>query len=244
MRVVLVDDHRSFREAFKLAVAELTSVTVVGEAGSAREAIPLVHSTQPDLVVVDLCLEDWDGIALANELRRQGSTAPIMILSMHGNGLFVREALEAGVRGYAVKDQPLSEIVEAMRLCVSGQQYLSPMVRPVPGVVPGHTANANGNGETFLQRLSQREQEIAARVIRGESSRAIAELLCISLKTVETHRGHINRKLGVHSTAELIRLAAMTGTLAWQLSSGAPDPALDSVPLVPRPAGGRSFKAS
>ena len=218
MRIVLVDDHQSFREAFKLAIATMASVSVVGEASSAREGCSLIETEQPDLAVVDLSLKDSDGLALAHELRRRRIAARIMFLTMHSNGLFVREALEAGAQGYALKEQPLSEIVEAMQTCVRGDRYLSPLVQPVP---PEH-GNGNGNGETsFLARLSRREREIATHVISGSSSQAIATSLCISLKTVETHRAHINRKLGVHSTAELIRLAAMKGLLHGQATSRA-----------------------
>jgi DNA-binding NarL/FixJ family response regulator len=215
MRVIIIDDHQSFREAFKLAITEMASVSVVGEASTAREAYALIETTQPDLVIVDLSLKDSDGIALAHELKRRRITARIMILTMHSNGLFVREALEAGAQGYAVKEQPLAEIVEAMQTCVRGDRYLSPLVHPVPGSDEQVGTGDNGDS-TFLERLSRREREIATHVIRGNSSQSIATFLCISLKTVETHRAHINRKLGVHSTAELIRLAAMKGLLAGQ----------------------------
>jgi len=217
MRIVIVDDHQSFRDAFKLALTELASVSVVGEASSAREACALIEAEQPDLAIVDLSLKDSDGIALAHELKRRRIAARLMILTMHSNGLFVREALDAGAQGYALKEQPLAEIIEAMKSCLRGDRYVSPLVRPVPPDHANGNGNGNGNGETtFLERLSRREREIATHVIRGSSSQSIATFLCISLKTVETHRAHINRKLGVHSTAELIRLAAMKGMLAGQ----------------------------
>jgi DNA-binding NarL/FixJ family response regulator len=219
MRVIIVDDHQSFRESFKLAVTQMADVSVVGEASSAREACALIEETQPDLAVVDLSLKDSDGIALAHELRRRRTAARIMILTMHNNGLFVREALEAGAQGYAVKEQPLSEIVEAMQTCARGDRYLSPLVHPVPGNDDGADVSSEA-GANFLERLSRREREIAYHVIRGNSSQSIATSLCISLKTVETHRAHINRKLGVRSTAELVRLAAMRGLLAGQPSTG------------------------
>jgi len=191
-----------------------TSVSVVGEAGTAREACTLIETAQPDLAIVDLSLKDSDGIALAHELKRRRLSVRILILTMHNNGLFVREALEAGAHGYAVKEQPLAEIIEAMNTCVRGERYLSPLVQPVPE----STQEPVEGDASFLERLSRREREIATHVIRGNSSQAIATFLCISLKTVETHRAHINRKLGVHSTAELIRLAAMKGLLAGQPS--------------------------
>jgi DNA-binding NarL/FixJ family response regulator len=213
MRVIIVDDHESFRQSLKVALAQTdTTVSVVGEAGTAREACNLVESLQPDLAIVDLSLKDSDGIALAHELKRRRLAVHILILTMHNNGLFVREALEAGAQGYAVKEQPLAEVIEAMNACARGERYLSPLVQPVPE----STQESMDGDASFLERLSRREREIATHVIRGSSSQSIATFLCISLKTVETHRAHINRKLGVHSTAELIRLAAMKGLLAGQ----------------------------
>jgi len=212
MRIIIVDDHQSFRQSLKVALAQTGEVSVVGEASNAREACTLIETTQPDLALVDLSLKDSDGIALAYELKRRRVAARILILTMHNNGLFVREAMEAGAVGYAVKEQPLSEIVEAMHACVRGDRYLSPLVQPVPEA----SEAAEDADVPFLERLSRREREIATHVIRGSSSQAIATFLCISLKTVETHRAHINRKLGVHSTAELIRLAAIKGLLAGQ----------------------------
>jgi DNA-binding NarL/FixJ family response regulator len=178
--------------------------------GSARQAIPLLETQRPDLVLMDVTLEDSDGISLAWEVRRRKLPAPILMLTMHTSGLTVREALDAGVRGYATKNQPLDEIVQAIEACIAGQRYISSAVgeipaegRPVEGDLPG----------SMTSRLSRREREIFSYVIRGKSSEAIADGLCISLKTVETHRAHINRKLGVHSPSQLIRLAALRGLL-------------------------------
>jgi DNA-binding NarL/FixJ family response regulator len=217
MRVIIVDDHQSFREAFKVAITQMGQFSVVGEASNAREACALIDDQQPDLAVVDVSLKDSDGIALVHELRRRGNGARVMILSMHRNGLFVRQALEAGAHGYATKEQPLTEILEAMRACGSGTRYLSPLVDPVPE----SDRSVEDDDDGMLDRLSRREREVASLVIRGSSSQAIAQCLSISLKTVETHRAHINRKLGVHSTADLIRLAAMKGLLAGQSNSAA-----------------------
>src|SRR5688572_6936633 len=182
MRVIIVDDHQSFREAFKLALMQLSQFSVIGEASSAREAYDMIDSQQPDLAVVDVSLKDSDGIALAHELRRRKAPSRVMMLSMHNNGLFVRQALEAGAAGYASKEQPLTEIIEAMETCVRGDRYLSPLVAPVPA------SEAQGEADDgLLGRLSHREREVVSLVIRGSSSQDIAGHLCISLKTVETH---------------------------------------------------------
>jgi DNA-binding NarL/FixJ family response regulator len=218
--VIVVDDHKSLRESFALAVAKEAPFSFIGLAGSAREAYELIEKTKPDLLVLDVSLEDSDGVAVAWELKRRKVVLPILMLTMHTNGLLVREALDAGVRGYATKNQPLSEIIQAMHACIAGERYLSPSI----GVVPERSSGRSEEDPSLTGRLSRREREIFSHVIRGQSSEHIARSLSISLKTVETHRAHINRKLGVHSPAELVRLAALKGLLPegpWASRDGA-----------------------
>lgn len=220
MRVILVDDHQAFRDSFKIALWHEASISVVGEASSARQLYALVEQEKPDLVVADLMLKDTDGVSVARELQRRGTATKMMVLTVHANALFVRDAFEAGVAGYALKEQPLAEIISAMRTTVSGERYLSPRLGQIP-LPRARTANGDRNSYAGLDQLSRREREIFCRIIEGLSSREIATSLCISLKTVETHRSHINRKLGVHSPAELIRLAALKGLLAGQGAAAA-----------------------
>jgi DNA-binding NarL/FixJ family response regulator len=208
-RVIVVDDHKSFRESLAIAVGQMGAFSFVGLLGNARQACALIETEKPDLVVVDVSLEDSDGIALAWELRRRKLNIPIMMLTMHTSGLLVREALEAGARGYATKNQPLTEITQAMEACIAGARYISPLV----GAIPEETKSSGDVDTGLTARLSRREREIFSHIIRGHSSEEIGRSLSISLKTVETHRTHINRKLGVHSPAQLIRLAALRGLL-------------------------------
>jgi DNA-binding NarL/FixJ family response regulator len=207
MRVVLVDDHRVFRESLHIALAS-QAFDVVGEATTAREALQLAGKLEPDLMVLDLMLADSDGVALTRELRRQQVQARILMLTMHDSQAFVREAFQAGAQGYALKEQPLAEVMEAMRTVEQGGQYVAPSLGPLPAPIKGDR-----------DLLSKREREIFGLIVQGSSSVEIARALSISLKTVETHRSHINKKLGVRSPAELIRLAALQGLL-----SGAPRP--------------------
>src|SRR4051794_34450569 len=115
-RVILLDDHTVFLESFKIALAHDTSFRVVGEAASARLAYAQLEEQKPDLLVADLMLKDTDGIAVARECKRRRIPCRVMILTMHSNSVFVKDAFDAGVRGYALKDQPLSEILNAMHL--------------------------------------------------------------------------------------------------------------------------------
>jgi DNA-binding NarL/FixJ family response regulator len=215
MRVVLVDDQQSFRDSLKIALWHEARISVVAHGNTARQLYPVIDEQKPDLVISDLILKDTDGISAVRELQRRGCQTRMLILTNHTSTLFVNDAFRAGAHGYALKEQPLAEIIEAMRLVRSGERYVSPLLQQVgraPAVTrPPEAGNGNGNGAFGVDKLSAREREVFCQILQGVSSRDIARALCISLKTVETHRLHINRKLGVHSPAELIRLAALAG---------------------------------
>jgi two-component system response regulator NreC len=218
MKIIVIDDHVAFRDSLRIALWHEASIEVIAEASTAREAIPLVESRKPDLLVADLMLSDTDGISLARELRRRGNRTPILIVTAHPNDLFVRDAFDTHVNGYVLKEQPLTEVIEAMRTVSGGERYIAPRLGPTVPDRPATDGQVSG-----MEQLSRREREIFGRIIEGLSSRDIAQTLCISLKTVETHRSHINRKLGVHSPAELIRLAALKGLLSSATREMVPD---------------------
>jgi DNA-binding NarL/FixJ family response regulator len=212
MRVILVDEHRAFRDSFRIALLQEVAVTVVGESDSARQLYSLVETEKPDLVISELMLADTDSISAARELHRRRLSTRLMLLTMYNNPLFVSDALDAGIAGYVLKDQPLAEVISAVRAVAAGETYVSPaLAKDLP---LGDRKQKGGNGGAAgLNRLSHREREVFCRISQGHSSQAIADALCISVKTVETHRTHINRKLGVRSPVELIRLAALQGLL-------------------------------
>jgi DNA-binding NarL/FixJ family response regulator len=211
MRVVLVDDQQSFRDSLKIALWHEARITVVAHGNTARQLYPVIDEQKPDLVISDLILRDTDGISAVRELQRRGSQTRMLILTNHTNSLFVNDAFRAGAHGYALKDQPLADIIEAMKLVRSGEKYVSPMLQQAIRPTSARPASDSGPTAFGVEKLSAREREVFCQILQGVSSRDIARALCISLKTVETHRLHINRKLGVHSPAELIRLAALAG---------------------------------
>lgn len=208
MRIIIVDDHKSFRESLKVALTQEPDIEVVGDVGEARQAYGLVSTLRPDIILMDLMLKDTDGISAVREMNRQHLSGRVIILTMQASEFFVRDALAAGADGYVLKEQGLSEIIEALRTVARGERYLSPQLQGI--ATNGRKAGAPAG----LDQLSAREREIFSRILQGWSNQQIASTLCISIKTVETHRTHINRKLGVHSPAELIRLAALQGIVA------------------------------
>jgi two-component system response regulator NreC len=205
MRIVLVEDHLAYRESFRLAVSTLSPFIVVGEATRARDAYSVIESTNPDLVVSDFMLPDTDGVSLARELRRRRVKVRMMILGRLGHPLFVRDALRAGIAGFALKREPLQDLIGAMQRVAAGETYLSPQIQ--------ERIAADGGDESTLEKLSSREREIFCLLLEGLSTKEIAKLLYLSPKTVDAHRLHINRKLGVRSPAELARLVADQGLI-------------------------------
>jgi DNA-binding NarL/FixJ family response regulator len=211
MRLVLVDDQQSFRDSFQIALWHEARISVVAHGDTARQMYPVIEAQKPDLVIVDILLRDTDGISAIRELHRRGCAPRTLILTSQASALFVRDAFRAGADGYALKAQPLADIIEAIRTTSNGERYVSPQLPPVLEALP--EANTDLSAPLGVEKLSPREREVFCRIIQGDSTRDIARSLCISLKTVETHRLHINRKLGVHSPGELIRFAALSGLM-------------------------------
>jgi DNA-binding NarL/FixJ family response regulator len=206
IRVLLVDDHHVFRHAFVALLAGTDDLTVVGQASTGREALALFETTRPDLAVLDLIMPGGDGISTLRQLSAENPEQRSLVLTAYAEEDYVERAFAAGARGFALKSQPIEEVLEAMRMVGRGGRYLAPGL-PEPLEDSNGKESANG----ALGRLSTRERQVFDLVVRGFSNTGISRELCISLKTVETHRASVNRKLGVHSSAQLLRFAALRG---------------------------------
>jgi DNA-binding NarL/FixJ family response regulator len=215
-RVVLLDDHQVFLDCFRIALAADPRFVVLGATKDPRRAYALVEQEKPDLLVSELLLHDTDGVSVARELVRRGVSTPVLILTVHGSLAFVREAIQAGVSGYALKEQSLPDVREAVHAVAEGQRYFAPALGDLSAVEPSPV-------DGLLASLSRREQEVFLRILHGADNREIARSLSISVKTVETHRAHINRKLDVHSPAQLMRVAALGGLLVSRSGAALPD---------------------
>jgi two-component system response regulator NreC len=213
-KVILVDDHHVFRTGLRAILASEPDIAVVGEASEARQAYSLLDSAQPDLVLLDLTLPDGDGIAATRELLRREPRVRVLVLTMQTNEFFVSRAFAAGASGFAIKSQGPEEILQAIRAVAAGERYLSPQFVGKIAETNGKAVVRDQASHDPLEPLSRREREVCDLVLRGLSNQGIAEALCISIKTVETHRARINQKLGVHSTGQLIRLAALQGLIS------------------------------
>jgi DNA-binding NarL/FixJ family response regulator len=229
-RILIVDDHPIVRDALAALLGETPELQIVGVTASIRETLPLLERTTPDLLLVDLSLEDGSGIELARALRRSRLKTRVLIITGFRDEFSAAEALSVGVHGYILKEQPTADLLVAIETVARGGRYISPLMASRM-----RTDASSGSEDRLLARLSRREREIFRLVVAGSGSKEIASRLFISVKTVDTHRTNINRKLGVRTTASLIRFAAAHGiAIAPRVSSEETellDPSLPAAPL-------------
>jgi DNA-binding NarL/FixJ family response regulator len=195
-RLVLVDDHALVREGLKAMLMAAPQIEVVGEAGHASEALAVVAETQPHLVLLDVGMKDVNGIELASQLLAQHPSLLVLMLSMYDNPATVNRAMQAGARGYVLKDAPSSDILQAIDTLVAGGTFLSTDIS-------GRLLRS----QTPRPLLSARESAILSHLAKGHSSKQMAMELGVSARTVETHRQNIRRKLNLEGQAELIKYA-------------------------------------
>jgi DNA-binding NarL/FixJ family response regulator len=214
-RLALVDDHELFRSGLSALLATYPEFEIVGEAADARAAYSIVDNTRPDLCVIDLRLPGTDGISATRELMRRHPAMRVAILSAHDEPDMVADALTAGARGFMLKEAPFDECIEALRAISRGETWISPRIaaEEVETLRKRRVRNGDAGPRGRLDVLSNREREVFHLLVAGASNSKIARELCISVKTVETHREHILRKLSCHSIVELIRFAARQNLL-------------------------------
>jgi DNA-binding NarL/FixJ family response regulator len=200
IRVLLVDDHQLVRDGLHSRLGETPGIEVVGEAGTGQEALALAASLQPDLVLLDIGLPDMSGLDVAAKLGEVAPGTRALMLSMYDNREYVLSALRAGAAGYVLKDATSKEIIAAIRAVAAGASYCSASLT---------TALATGGSEP--PTLTEREREILILVAKGNSNKRIAQQLDVSVRTVETHRLNLRKKLGIETPAGLIRYALQQG---------------------------------
>jgi two-component system, NarL family, nitrate/nitrite response regulator NarL len=196
VRLMIVDDHPLVRDGLRARLAAVPGLQMVAEADDAESALRAARECAPDLVLMDVSLKAGgaSGIELTRRLREAQPSLRVLVLSMHDNAAFVHEALRAGAAGYLLKDHPAEEIVEAIAAVMAGREHLS------PGLSSASPARA-GDG------LTPREREVLSLIAEGLSSREIGERLGMGVRTVETHRTALRRKLDLASPAALVRYA-------------------------------------
>jgi DNA-binding NarL/FixJ family response regulator len=204
--VFVADDHAILRDGLATLLGAHPDIEVVGTAANGREAVSEVLRLAPRVAIIDISMPELDGIEAARQIVAANPEVHVMILSMHAGSQHVFHALEAGVRGYLLKESASREVIEAVRIVQSGRRYLSPRVAEI--VAQGVS---DRNGVSPLSSLSQREREILKLVADGYSSAKIGAMLHLSPKTVDTYRSRMMQKLHVSDLAGVIKLAIQHG---------------------------------
>ena len=198
--VVIVEDHRMFREQLARLINKADDMRVCGEADNIRDGLALIKQERPSIAIVDISLEGSSGLELLKDLRAHGVAVPALVLSMHDESLYAERALRAGARGYLNKHETSAEVVRAIREVLNGEIYLNTsfMSRMINGMI-----NGRDYGARPIDRLADRELEVFDLVGRGLTTREIAAQLGLGITTVDTYRARIKEKLNLENVARL-----------------------------------------
>jgi len=213
LTVLLGDDHVLMRQGLRKILEEQRDWRVVAEAGNGRDAVRDALALHPDVALLDISMPLLNGIEATRQIVRRAPGVRVMILSMHNDQAYVTQAVQAGARGYLLKDSADTELIEAVTAVGAGKSFFSPCIAEV--MLDDYVRGLADRG--ILDRhdaLSEREREVLQLVAEGRSSKEIADLLSISPATVETHRAHVLQKLGLKNTAEVVLYAARRGIVS------------------------------
>ncbi|MBE9547617.1 MAG: response regulator transcription factor, partial [Proteobacteria bacterium] len=210
-RVLLAEDHTIVRKGLRSLLDKETGIKVVGEAEDGRKAIVKAEELHPDVVVMDIAMPGLNGLEATRQIKKRFPDMKIIILTMHANEEYILQSLKAGASGYLVKKAAPAELISAINAVHKGDSFLSPSISRT--VIDEYIRRSKeiSEGKEGFEQLTVREREVLQLIAEGRKTREIAELLYISIKTVETHRSHIMNKLDIHSTAELTRYAIRKG---------------------------------
>jgi DNA-binding NarL/FixJ family response regulator len=209
LRILLADDHTLVRAGIRALLETFPDVMVVAETGDGREAVELAGAKGANIVLMDIAMPGLTGLEAAARIVKEHPQIRVVILSMHANEEYIRQALRAGASGYLLKDAATTELELALRAVARGQTYLSPAVSR--RVVEDYLAQAPERADAPAQVLTARQREILQLIAEGKSTKQIAALLGVSVKTVETHRADLMQRLDIHDLAGLVRYAIREG---------------------------------
>ena len=207
--VLLADDHHVVRRGIRALLEAEADIKVIGEAGTGVEAVQLVQQLKPDVLVVDLMLADMSGLLVIRQSRKKSPKTAAVVLSMYGNDCYVVEALQAGAKSYVLKDCPPEELLRAVREVAAGHRYLAPPLSD--RAIEAYLVRSEESKLDPYDMLTSREREVLILAAQGMTGAQTAERLCISPRTVESHRSRLMQKLGLRNRAELIHYAVRQG---------------------------------
>ena len=205
IRILLVDDHTILREGLRSLLERQADFEVVAEAENGRQAVELARQFKPDVVLMDIAMPLLNGLEATEQIRDQTRCTQILILTHHDHEEYIRRALAAGAAGYLLKDTDSTELVNAIRAVQRGESILSPAVTRL--VIEDYLRWGDIRPAETSDGLTRREREILQLIAEGHTNKQIAEILCISIKTVQAHRSNLMNKLDLHDKAELVKYA-------------------------------------
>ncbi len=208
--VLLADDHGLVRAGIRSLLENIGNVEVIAETGDGRQVLRLIKEHQPHIVLLDIAMPSLNGLEAAARISKDFPDTAIIMLSMHANEEYVLQALRAGASGYLVKDAATAELEIALRSVINGKTYLSPSISKT--LIDEYLDNST-KARSPLERLTPRQREILQMVAEGNTTRMIAEILSVSVKTVETHRAQLMDRLEIRDIPGLVRYAIRTGLI-------------------------------
>lgn len=213
IRVLLAEDYTIIRKGLRALLEKETGMEIAGEAEDGREAINKAGALCPDVVVMDIAMPGMNGLEATRQMKKRYPGIKIIILTVHPDEEYIFQTLRAGASGYLVKSAAPTDLTDAIRAVMKGESFLSPSIsRTVIDAYIQKSDNTNEK-ESAFEILTQREREIMQLIAEGLTTREIADKLCISIKTVETHRSHLKEKLNARNMAELIQYAVHKGLI-------------------------------
>ena len=213
IRVLLADDHKLIRGGLRLLVEQQPDLAVVGEANDGREAVSLAKSLKPDVAVMDIGMPNLNGVEAALQITQVNPEVAVVMLSMHSDESYVLRALKSGAKGYLLKDSAESDLIRAIHAVADGKSFFSPAVSKV--LLDDYVRKLQRTGaEDVYDLLTPREREVLQLVAEGKSNKDVANLLNLSVYTIETHRSNIMQKLNLKGIPELILFAVRKGIIS------------------------------
>ena len=212
LRIILGDDHTIVRHGLRKILEDEPDWTVVGEAADGRDAVRQVLAAQPDVAILDIGMPLLNGIEATRQIAKRAPQVRVLILSMHADEAYIIQALQAGAKGYLLKDSADADLIRGVAAVAAGKSFFSPVVAQV--MLDDYVRHLAEKGIVDrYESLSEREREIFQLIAEGHSNKEIAEILNINPTTVETHRGHILQKLDLHGTADIVLYAVRRGVI-------------------------------